>query len=82
MLNGPFESYDPEKGIYCRGHFEDGVMNGEYIEYTEDISGKILILLRGGFKAGMRHGTWNKFEQNGIIKKTTVYVDGRIVEED
>jgi|GEM_PF-2620035 len=82
LLTGPFTSYDPEKGIFCQGNFEDGVMQGEYLEFTSGEGENNTLLLQGGFQRGLRHGKWIQFKEDGSVKNIKVYVDGRLIEEN
>ena len=73
--DGDYEDYYPEEeggGIKCKYHMTGGCLNGEYKEWYEDGSKKVIRY----YKYGKRSGSLSTWYKNGKIETFSEFKDG------
>ena len=73
--------YKKGKMIAFKAYNKDGSIRDEATHKGKtmpfvDYSPIGTVLSKGNFKAGERDGVWNFYHENGVIEKTSTYVDG------
>lgn len=75
ILNGIYISYDPETGLYIESNYDNGVLNGEYLEYF-DLENEF-IKVRGNYGHGLKEGQWIFYNKDGSADRVESYAKGR-----